>query len=911
VLTSLVFGATTAFITALASHSIAADVLGRPSLSQPVEIASALLLFSPLADVLLGALTGLQRFRTLGIAQALQGLLDASLTVIGGLVWGISGAIMGYVAAEAISCMIASAMLRTAVRSLSSPFRTQIHVNILRSLAAFALPSLGTALLLRGSLWAGQLILAHQAHGLASVGIFAYANRLALAALLLPQVIGTIAFPMLSTLFGSGDKHEFRILAIRYLSVVATITASFAIILTVAASLLVRLSGDTGSAAPRTLQILAIAAIPTALNNVLSQAAVAKRKILWWLASDAVLAATILAMAFVLIPRHGPIGLALAYLIAYTLTCVAILPAFRPPRASSNTLAYTPNRHQPRAPLERAEGNLGRCPPTGSPPSQLVRPTPSRPVFEPRSLLTLPSLDSLSPGTPRTNRFSTEGRSTVPGSQRTLLPAYIASVAFFILAIWSVVSARPWLQDYPVLIFGPLAFIALQAFLPRLRFRLDYLLSPLNWAWLLFAILLIVDPMLILAFGPSLGQLSSLPADHFVEQYFLLSCLSYIGFAVGLSSVHEITPERRNRLLAGLDTVPPGIASVYIVVGLAALFGQFHSPRLLLSYFTGAYNVAVSSTHTHTTVLGAASTFLRPMGAYGLLIVWAKGANRLHHRRLRLLVCAIIALAILATYNYNRASVAIPIVALLASYGRHIRRIPAKRLLVMGLLLVLLAFLFGNYRSIQTATHDGLYASGQADKAASPSFQSQVQLYGAAPQFGALVPAVLATDSGYKYGNTLVSSVLSPLPLVGKAYRPNSGADLYNALIYGPGGTIDQVLPFTAELDWNFGPLGVLAGFALVGVLLGLFQRGFMRANGLLSTFVLQYLGMWTAFLIVGSLQVVSQIMIYFTLPILFLMVLPALRTRTSTMPRNYAGVTSSSGAFHVPRPRHLITGRS
>jgi len=82
------------------------------------------------------------------------------------------------------------------------------------------------------------------------------------------------------------------------------------------------------------------------------------------------------------------------------------------------------------------------------------------------------------------------------------------------------------------------------------------------------------------------------------------------------------------------------------------------------------------------------------------------------------------------------------------------------------------------------------------------------------------------------------------------------------------------------ELYWNFGPLGVAIGFVIVGMVLAAFQRRFDASGGILAAFIFQYFGMWIAFLIIGSLQVVAQILVYFTLPIVALMLAPKVRRR-------------------------------
>jgi oligosaccharide repeat unit polymerase len=390
---------------------------------------------------------------------------------------------------------------------------------------------------------------------------------------------------------------------------------------------------------------------------------------------------------------------------------------------------------------------------------------------------------------------------------------------------------------------------------------------------LLFAIQLIFQPILILLFGVYQGQLSTLPSHGSIETSFLLSCAAYCAFSVGLSIVLA-RPARRRDLGARLDSVPFGVVIVFVFVGLVAVLWRFHSASQLFSYFTGGYTGASGLNLGPASLSSTASTFLRPLGAYGLILLWARGANRKRMHPVLLVVCTAGALAILATYNYNRAAVVIPLVALAAAYGRHIRRLSLRTVITFGLIVLLAALAFGNFRRIEIGTQGGKYSLQQANLTRTPSIEQNIQLYAAAPQFSAVVVQELSNGAGYYFGSTLARSVLAPVPIVGRTARLGSGTTLYNQLVYGRPGTVDQIIPFTAELDWNFGVYGVLLGFLLVGLVVARLQRAFDASDGIVSSFVLQYFAMWAAFLIIGSIQVVVQIVVYFSLPVLLLALL-------------------------------------
>ena len=142
----------------------------------------------------------------------------------------------------------------------------------------------------------------------------------------------------------------------------------------------------------------------------------------------------------------------------------------------------------------------------------------------------------------------------------------------------------------------------------------------------------------------------------------------------------------------------------------------------------------------------------------------------------------------------------------------------------------------------------------------------------------------------------------------------------------------DQTIPFDAELFINFHVPGVLIGYALLGWLLNLFQRLFLRSTKPVASYIWVLFGLWTVF--PGSLPVTSQIYLYSFWPIyvylaaqmLWARVGPAGRRgtdvasqvppgsvaipfwRRSAVPINICLVGGISGASASLRSKHAIT---
>jgi hypothetical protein len=95
---------------------------------------------------------------------------------------------------------------------------------------------------------------------------------------------------------------------------------------------------------------------------------------------------------------------------------------------------------------------------------------------------------------------------------------------------------------------------------------------------------------------------------------------------------------------------------------------------------------------------------------------------------------------------------------------------------------------------------------------------------------------------------------------------------------------------------------GVVIGFFLLGALTARLQHRFELGTTALELYVVQFASMWISFLIIGSLEVVSQIFVYFFWPIYFLLAFEWLRRRRKGGGGRIGSPTTSSDAVGFPR---------
>src|SRR5208283_1384721 len=273
----------------------------------------------------------------------------------------------------------------------------------------------------------------------------------------------------------------------------------------------------------------------------------------------------------------------------------------------------------------------------------------------------------------------------------------------------------------------------------------------------------------------------------------------------------------------------------------------------------------------------AAGLFLRPFLGICVVVLWCRWLDGRSSQKIKGLSTAVTILAILAvcfsnaTFNYNRGSVVVPLVAMFAVIVSGPKRVPRGTVISAGaivIVLLLLAPFYGAYRSSNFTGHeifkDSSVRSLLADKV---QITEMFQVYGGAPQFLGFFLETGHWGVHPRWGKVLTWSALAPLPVLGKSFREDSGTGIYNRLIYGQLDVQDQIAPFQGEAFFDFHLAGGRVGFSILGWIAFKLQVAFANSSSLFETFIWQYFSVWAFFLILGSLSVVSQIFIYFCWP--------------------------------------------
>jgi hypothetical protein len=448
----------------------------------------------------------------------------------------------------------------------------------------------------------------------------------------------------------------------------------------------------------------------------------------------------------------------------------------------------------------------------------------------------------------------------------------------------------PYRDRYWVSFVAILAFALTPLAVASVRPRLETPVCPLNWALFVFLFQLVIDPLLVCWKGPYPFTLPVLPGAAAINISLLVSVVAWFAFVAGMEIAARRTPGP-SRLLGRLEALPlPAVspnrlALAFGILGVIGVGLAFHSPGALLDYF----HQAGGHTATQNVKNGleqSLSVALRAFLAFAFIVPWCAWVDRRQPgQRLVLRTLGVIVLVAIAssTYSYNRAAAAAPVVVMIAVYGLKVMRLRTTAVLMVALLAIGLLTAARAYRNTDLTISQAITTShGRQQILDNSDLNHEIQVYTSGPQFLGYLLEGTAYAHNPHYGKTVVSSAMYPVPRLGRPFRSSSGVLIYNRLIYGEAGTVDQVVPFQGELFLDFAWGGVVAGYIVLALLVSRLQLAFERAKTAFAAFAAQYAAIWLAFLIVGSLAVVSQIFINFFWPVIVFAALRSDRPRAS-----------------------------
>lgn len=293
------------------------EVLHRPDLESSVRLVASAAFFQVSVAYQLGALQGFGAFMQLGRVATIAGLAHVALSAAGAWLGGLDGALMGFVAASAFRFAAFAVLLGAVRRDYRVPAFDRLCPDEWRMFRHFALPAGLAGLVTMPCLWLVTARVAQLPDGMAVVGLLSASHQVRLTVLQVPSLLNAVSFSVLSRLKGQNEAAGYRDVFWAGLWMNLSFATIFALALALAAEPVLHIYGRDFAAGKWVLVLLLASVIPELLAATAYQLVQSAGR-MWQSFFLIVVPRDIayVALAAAVIPTHGAVGAAGAYVVA-------------------------------------------------------------------------------------------------------------------------------------------------------------------------------------------------------------------------------------------------------------------------------------------------------------------------------------------------------------------------------------------------------------------------------------------------------------------------------------------------------------------------------------------------------------------------------------------------------------------
>lgn len=319
--TACIGGAIMAVATVFLSPWLADRALSAPRLATALKASSLVLFFSTVNGVQLAALTGLESFKKVTFINIGTGLM-ALPAVAGGTLWlGLTGAMLGYAAAAALSCLFGGSALGRECTASGIQVEYGMRSSEWRMFWRFSFPATMAGIMVIPVNWICMAMLARRQGGYAEMGVFNAANQWYVAATMLPAVLGQVSLPILAERIGTGDVTRAWKLVLRSIRIGGLVILIPAIVCSALSSVIMGFYGPAFSSGWTVLVVCLLTACIVAVQTPVGVVLMASGRLWTGFLMNAGWAVAFIGAAMLFSP-WGALGLGAARLSAYLLHTV-------------------------------------------------------------------------------------------------------------------------------------------------------------------------------------------------------------------------------------------------------------------------------------------------------------------------------------------------------------------------------------------------------------------------------------------------------------------------------------------------------------------------------------------------------------------------------------------------------------
>ena len=314
---SMVMSAVLSILSFSFSEEIASNILLNDALVMPLKIISISLFFSTFNGVIMGILSGFEKFKTISLMNLIFGFINYPLILIFAYNYGLDGAVLGYAVGQLIFLIIYFIVFNKTISKLG--FKIHWTFNLISEhkfiIMNYSLPAIFAGSLMAPIIWLSNIIFLKSENAYELIGFFHAGNQLKLLVIFIPMMLTNILLPLLASVDNS-EKYRNILKATMFLNLAIAIV--FCIPLVLFSSFFMGLYGPDFAEHNMVLIIMAGTAVVITYNSVIGKSIASSGNMWYGLVFNLFWGAVLLIGTYITVRySFGVEGLALAYLIAY------------------------------------------------------------------------------------------------------------------------------------------------------------------------------------------------------------------------------------------------------------------------------------------------------------------------------------------------------------------------------------------------------------------------------------------------------------------------------------------------------------------------------------------------------------------------------------------------------------------
>ncbi|MBA3405354.1 MAG: oligosaccharide flippase family protein [Gemmatimonadaceae bacterium] len=303
---------------------LASNALDAPRLVEPLMLGIGFLVFSAINGYQIGALAGMEAYRSLAGAGILSGVTALVVVASGASQWGLNGAVLGLSVSAGLRCLFHMAWLKVELRGAGLRLRLRGFLEERTILLRFALPAAMSGYTALPALWLANTFLVRQLDGYRGMALYSAAYNLMVVVLFMPVLMNNVVMSIINQQRGVKNRRGYSKMFRGNLLITGVAACVGGAIMAIGGPYLLGAFGKDFSAGLPILYVLLASSVFEAMTIAFNQALQSHGR-MWraLLFVNLPRDACIVICAFLLVPAHGAVGLALAYAIGRMLGLVS------------------------------------------------------------------------------------------------------------------------------------------------------------------------------------------------------------------------------------------------------------------------------------------------------------------------------------------------------------------------------------------------------------------------------------------------------------------------------------------------------------------------------------------------------------------------------------------------------------